>query len=171
MKYYKYIVIFLSTLILLLGGYIIYVQSTITPLDNNDIKEENNKDSINNINKELDYDCSFTQTFRFYQKIDYETYVDGTAYVLGDIYQSYEPILLIVYEEDANKMEKYKYYEFTYTLKGTWSEITDYNTLNILVKASFDKEHSTSTNSATLKIKETDKVGLSQVSEPICNGK
>ena len=71
MKYYKYIVIFLSILILLLGGYIIYVQSTITPLDNNDIKEENNKDSINNINKELDYDCSFTQTFRFYQKIDY----------------------------------------------------------------------------------------------------
>ena len=129
MKYYKYIVIFLSILILLLGGYIIYVQSTITPLDNNDIKEENNKDSINNINKELDY------------------------------------------EEDANKMEKYKYYEFTYTLKGTWSEITDYNTLNILVKASFDKEHSTSTNSATLKIKETDKVGLSQVSEPICKGK
>ena len=61
--------------------------------------------------------------------------------------------------------------EFTYTLKGTWSEITDYNTLNILVKASFDKEHSTSTNSATLKIKETDKVGLSQVSEPICKGK
>ena len=54
---------------------------------------------------------------------------------------------------------------------GTWSEITDYNTLNILVKASFDKEHSTSTNSATLKIKETDKVGLSQVSEPICKGK
>ena len=54
MKYYKYIVIFLSILILLLGGYIIYVQSTITPLDNNDIKEENNKDSINNINKELD---------------------------------------------------------------------------------------------------------------------
>ena len=49
MKYYKYIVIFLSILILLLGGYIIYVQSTITPLDNNDIKEENNKDSINNI--------------------------------------------------------------------------------------------------------------------------
>ena len=102
MKYYKYIVIFLSILILLLGGYIIYVQSTITPLDNNDIKEENNKDSINNINKELDYDCSFTQTFRFYQKIDYETYVDGTTYVLGDIYQSYEPILLIVYEEDAD---------------------------------------------------------------------
>ena len=52
MKYYKYIVIFLSILILLLGGYIIYVQSTITPLDNNDIKEENNKDSINNINKD-----------------------------------------------------------------------------------------------------------------------
>ena len=50
MKHYKYIVIFLSILILLLGGYIIYVQSTITPLDNNDIKEENNKDSINNIN-------------------------------------------------------------------------------------------------------------------------
>ena len=68
-------------------------------------------------------------------------------------------------------VENYKYYEFTYTLKGTWSEITDYNTLNILVKASFDKEHSTSTNSATLKIKETDKVGLSQVSEPICKGK
>lgn len=70
MKYYKYIVIFLSILILLLGGYIIYVQSTTTPLDNNDSKEKNNKDNINDINKELDYDCSFTQTFRFYQKID-----------------------------------------------------------------------------------------------------
>lgn len=179
MKYYKYIVIFLSILVLLLGWYIIYMKSTISLLDN-DINNNNNNSSIdsgnNNIdsnNKVLDYNCSFTKTFRFIQKVDYETYVDGTTYIVGDIYQSYEPLLLIVDNDTAGKMERNKYYEFTYTLKGKMreTEIDEMNKINALVKTTYDKEHGVGSNKAYLEVKETDKIGLSQTQESICKGR
>ena len=146
MKYYKYIVIFLSILVLLLGGYIIYMKSTISLL-NNDINNNSSIDSGNNNidsnNKVLDYNCSFTKTFRFIQKVDYETYVDGTTYIVGDIYQSYEPLLLIVDNDTAGKMERNKYYEFTYTLKGKMreTEIDEMNKINALVKNTYEKSY------------------------------
>ena len=176
MKYYKYIVIFLSILVLLLGGYIIYMKSTISLL-NNDINNNSNIDSGNNNidsnNKVLDYNCSFTKTFRFIQKVDYETYVDGTTYIVGDIYQSYEPLLLIVDNDTAGKMERNKYYEFTYTLKGKMreTEIDEMNKINALVKTTYDKEHGVGSNKAYLEVKETDKIGLSQTQESICKGR
>lgn len=176
MKYYKYIVIFLSILVLLLGGYIIYMKSTISLL-NNDINNNSSIDSGNNNidsnNKVLDYNCSFTKTFRFIQKVDYETYVDGTTYIVGDIYQSYEPLLLIVDNDTAGKMERNKYYEFTYTLKGKMreTEIDEMNKINALVKTTYDKEHGVGSNKAYLEVKETDKIGLSQTQESICKGR
>ena len=176
MKYYKYIVIFLSILVLLLGGYIIYMKSTISLL-NNDINNNSSIDSGNNNidsnNKVLDYNCSFTKTFRFIQKVDYETYVDGTTYIVGDIYQSYEPLLLIVDNDTAGKMERNKYYEFTYTLKGKMreTEIDEMNKINALVKNTYDKEHGVGSNKAYLEVKETDKIGLSQTQESICKGR
>lgn len=176
MKYYKYIVIFLSILVLLLGGYIIYIKSTISLL-NNDINNNSSIDSGNNNidsnNKVLDYNCSFTKTFRFIQKVDYETYVDGTTYIVGDIYQSYEPLLLIVDNDTAGKMERNKYYEFTYTLKGKMreTEIDEMNKINALVKTTYDKEHGVGSNKAYLEVKETDKIGLSQTQESICKGR
>ena len=176
MKYYKYIVIFLSILVLLLGGYIIYMKSTISLL-NNDINNNSSIDSGNNNidsnNKVLDYDCSFTKTFRFIQKVDYETYVDGTTYIVGDIYQSYKPLLLIVDNDTAGKMERNKYYEFIYTLKGKMreTEIDEMNEINALVKTTYDKEHGVGSNKAYLEVKETDKIGLSQTQESICKGR
>ena len=176
MKYYKYIVIFLSILVLLLGGYIIYMKSTISLL-NNDINNNSSIDSGNNNidsnNKVLDYNCSFTKTFRFIQKVDYETYVDGTTYIVGDIYQSYEPLLLIVDNDTAGKMERNKYYEFTYTLKGKMreTEIDEMNKINALVKNTYDKEHGVGSNKAYLEVKETDKIGLNQTQESICKGR
>lgn len=176
MKYYKYIVIFLSILVLLLRGYIIYMKSTISLL-NNDINNNSSIDSGNNNidsnNKVLDYNCSFTKTFRFIQKVDYETYVDGTTYIVGDIYQSYEPLLLIVDNDTAGKMERNKYYEFTYTLKGKMreTEIDEMNKINALVKTTYDKEHGVGSNKAYLEVKETDKIGLSQTQESICKGR
>ena len=176
MKYYKYIVIFLSILVLLLGGYIIYMKSTISLL-NNDINNNSSIDSGNNNidsnNKVLDYNCSFTKTFRFIQKVDYETYVDGTTYIVGDIYQSYKPLLLIVDNDTAGKMERNKYYEFTYTLKGKMreTEIDEMNKINALVKNTYDKEHGVGSNKAYLEVKETDKIGLSQTQESICKGR
>ena len=176
MKYYKYIVIFLSILVLLLGGYIIYMKSTISLL-NNDINNNSSIDSGNNNidsnNKVLDYNCSFTKTFRFIQKVDYETYVDGTTYIVGDIYQSYEPLLLIVDNDTAGKMERNKYYEFTYTLKGKMreTEIDEMNKINALVKTPYDKEHGVGSNKAYLEVKETDKIGLNQTQESICKGR
>lgn len=176
MKYYKYIVIFLSILVLLLRGYIIYMKSTISLL-NDDINNNSSIDSGNNNidsnNKVLDYNCSFTKTFRFIQKVDYETYVDGTTYIVGDIYQSYEPLLLIVDNDTAGKMERNKYYEFTYTLKGKMreTEIDEMNKINALVKTTYDKEHGVGSNKAYLEVKETDKIGLSQTQESICKGR
>ena len=171
MKYYKYIIISLGVLILALIGYIIYMRTTISPLDNN-VDTDNN--IINNSsNKELNYDCTFTKTFRFIQKIDYETYVEGTSYILGDTYQSYQPVLLIIDNKALDKMDKNKYYEFTYTLKGKMreSEMNDLNDINMLVKTTYDREHSIGSNKAYLEVKDTNKIGLKQIQESICKGK
>ena len=181
MKYYKYIVIFLSILVLLLGGYIIYMKSTISLL-NNDINNNSSIDSGNNNidsgnnnidsnNKVLDYNCSFTKTFRFIQKVDYETYVDGTTYIVGDIYQSYEPLLLIVDNDTAGKMERNKYYEFTYTLKGTTNNKIN-NIDDVLSYFSFNNAiRSDNRLKVLLEVKETDKLGMEQIQEDICKNK
>lgn len=134
------------------------------------IECDNKEDSEDNTSiKELDYDCSFTRTFRYLGRINYETYVDDTSYIMVDSFQSYYPMLLIVPDSDLDKMEENKYYEFTYTLNGRWSEITDFDTINVLVKATSDAEHNGS-NKAYLEINSTDKVGTDQVSESICKG-
>lgn len=127
-----------------------------------------NKENITNT--ELDYDCSFTRTFRYLGIINYETYVDDTSYIMVDFFQSFEPMLLIVPDSDLDKMEENKYYEFTYTLKGKMNEIKDFDTINVLVKATSDIEHSVGSNKAYLEINSTDKIGTDQVSENICKG-
>lgn len=131
---------------------------------------DNKEDSKNNTIKELDYDCSFTRTFRYLGRINYETYVDNTSYIMVDSFQSYYPMLLIVPDSDLAKMEENKYYEFTYTLNGRWSEITDFDDLNFLIKITLDTEHTSGSNKAYLEIKSTDKIGTDQISESICKG-
>lgn len=129
---------------------------------------EDNKD--NTSIKELDYDCSFTRTFRYLGRINYETYVDNTSYIMVDSFQAYYPMLLIVPDSELAKMEENKYYEFTYTLNGRWSEITDFDDLNFLIKITLDTEHTSGNNKAYLEIKSTDRIGTDQISESICKG-
>ena len=63
MKYYKYIIIVLSILVLGMSGYIIYLYNRAES-PNKDIKVENNedKDIVQNKNLEKEYDCSYTKT-------------------------------------------------------------------------------------------------------------
>lgn len=177
MKHYKYIILVLSLVVVLLSGYIVYLYSN-NKCDDNDIDSKDNNIVNNIVNKddtsikELDYDCSFTRTFRYLGRIDYETYVDNTSYIMVDFFQSYEPMLLIVPDSYLAKMEENKYYEFTYTLKGTMNEITDFDAINVLIKATLDTGHNSENgNKAYLEINSTDKVGMEQASESICKGK
>lgn len=170
-KHYKYIILVLSLVIVLLSGYIIYSYNNNDSTDCIDSKEDNvvNKEDTNV--EELDYDCSFTRTFRYLGRINYETYVDNTSYIMVDFFQSNEPMLLVVPDSELSKMEENKYYEFTYTLNGTMNEITDFDVINVLVKTTLDTEHNSENgNKAYLEINSTDKVGMEQISESICKG-
>ena len=64
MKYYKYIVIFLSILVLLLGGYIIYMKSTISLLNNDINISKYDWDPIG-----INSNCSYRATFDGNNKI------------------------------------------------------------------------------------------------------
>lgn len=170
----KRIILLCVVIIIGLIGCNVYLNIQNSKLSNitcDNIECDNTEDDKDNTSvKELDYDCSFTRTFRYLGRINYETYVDDTSYIMVDFFQSFKPMLLIVPDSDLDKMEENKYYEFTYTLKGKMNEIKDFDTINVLVKATSDAEHSVGSNRAYLEINSTNKVGMEQVSESICKG-
>lgn len=146
----------------------------------NSYKEDINsyKEEINRLeNKEDDkkeeedkyYDCSFTQTYRVVNLLDgYIAEVPERSYVIVDKFQSHgayaHPILTNLKED----LEINKYYEFTYHIKGTGV----INDLNDVVSHITDKSLSEDIPEGMLRvnlsIKETNKEGLEQVQENIC---
>lgn len=169
----KRIILVCVVIIIGLIGCNVYLNIQNSKLSNktcDNIECDNIEDNKDNTIKELDYDCSFTRTFRYLGRINYETYVDNTSYIMVDSFQAYYPMLLIVPDSELAKMEENKYYEFTYTLNGRWSEITDFDDLNFLIKITLDTEHTSGNNKAYLEIKSTDRIGTDQISESICKG-
>ena len=161
MKYYKYIVCFLSVFVLLLGRYIIYMRSTTTLLD-----KENNIDNTNS-NKELYYDCSFTKTYRVVNLLEnYIAEVPEESYIVLDAYQDHNCFIHKIGPEIKKNLEVNKFYEFTYTLHGI-GIVNDME--DVRDKISFlNSIKSDNSLKVLLEVKKTDKIGLEQVQEPIC---
>ena len=125
-----------------------------------------------NIDKEVYYDCSFTQTYRVVDLLDgYVAEVPEMSYVILDKFQIHGAYAHIISSEQKKKLEVNKYYEFTYYLKGTTKDkINDIN--DVLSYSSFNNQiKSDNSLSVLLEIKETDKLGMEQIQENICIGK
>lgn len=174
MKYYKYIIIVLSILVIGMSGYIIYLYNAAESL-NEDIKVENNedKDIVQNKNLEKEYDCSYTKTYRIVNLLDgYIAEVPELSYIVLDAYQSHRAFTHIIPTTMKEGLKENKYYEFTYTIKGT-GIINDENDVRSYISSTEINQNNMEDSKlkVTLEIKETDKLGMEQVQENICEGK
>ena len=136
------------------------------------LKEEVKVKDNDNIDKEVYYDCSFTQTYRVVDLLDgYIAEVPEMSYVILDKFQIHGAYAHIISSEQKKKLEVNKYYEFTYYLKGTTKDkINDIN--DVLSHSSFNNQiKSDNSLSVLLEIKETNKLGMEQIQEDICIGK
>lgn len=132
------------------------------PISNNDGKEEEKKEKY--------YDCSFTRTYRVVDLLDgYVAEVPEESYVVLDAFLSHSAFTHSISSELKKKLEVNKYYEFTYTLKGV-GIINDIDDVRNRVSA-FNSLRSDNSLKVLLEIKETDKVGLGQLQEKVCEGK
>lgn len=174
MKYYKYIIIVLSILVLGMSGYIIYLYNRAES-PNKDIKVENNedKDIVQNKNLGKEYDCSYTKTYRIVNLLEgYVAEVPELSYVVLDAYQSHGAFTHIIPTTTKKGLKENKYYEFTYTIKGT-GIINDENDVRSYIGSTEINQNNIEDSKlkVTLEIKETDKLGMEQVQENICEGK
>ena len=136
------------------------------------LKEEVKVKDNDNIDKEVYYDCSFTQTYRVVDLLDgYVAEVPEMSYVILDKFQMHGAYAHKISSDQKKKLEVNKYYEFTYYLKGTTkNKINDIN--DVLSYSSFNNQiKSDNSLSVLLEIKETDKLGMEQIQEDICIGK
>lgn len=136
------------------------------------LKEEVKVKDNDNIDKEVYYDCSFTQTYRVVDLLDgYVAEVPEMSYVILDKFQMHGAYAHKISSDQKKKLEVNKYYEFTYYLKGTTkNKINDIN--DVLSYSSFNNQiKSDNSLSVLLEIKETDKLGMEQIQEDICMGK
>lgn len=160
----------LISIVVILGlmGCNLYLHHENDKLLKEEVKIKNN----NNIDKEVYYDCSFTQTYRVVDLLDgYIAEVPEMSYVILDKFQIHGAYAHIISSEQKKKLEVNKYYEFTYYLKGTTKDkINDIN--DVLSHSSFNNQiKSDNSLSVLLEIKETDKLGMEQIQEDICIGK
>ena len=136
------------------------------------LKEEVKVKDNDSIDKEVYYDCSFTQTYRVVDLLDgYVAEVPEMSYVILDKFQMHGAYAHKISSDQKKKLEVNKYYEFTYYLKGTTkNKINDIN--DVLSYSSFNNQiKSDNSLSVLLEIKETDKLGMEQIQEDICMGK
>ena len=120
--------------------------------------------------KEKYYDCSFTRTYRVVDLLDgYVAEVPEESYVVLDAFLDHGAFTHRISSELKKKLEVNKYYEFTYTLKGI-GIVNDIEDVRNRVSA-FNSMKSDNSLKVLLEIKETDRVGLGQLQEKICEGK
>lgn len=173
MKISKYLNIVLGVLLSISLIYIINLKNTETETKtNNDNQETLSNLNSNETETEKEYNCSFTKTYNIVNKLDgYIAEVLELSYIVVDQFQSHGAMTHIIPTELKNSLEVNKSYEFTYTLKGkgTINDMFDvYSHLSgTTVNKSQNNEDLTNL-SVTLTIKETDKTGLSQIQENIC---
>ena len=124
----------------------------------------------NNDTKQLEYDCSFTQTWRVYDMLeDFVGHHPDMSYVILERFQTFIPYSHKIPSNLKSQLERGKYYEFTYHIKGK-GFIDDID--DVVEKLIPEGNVETSQNKliVTLRINETDKLGMDQLQEPICQG-
>ena len=167
MKNIKNIVIVVLSLIVVL---LIFFVVKLKMDSNIEQKNNTNNDMTENELEQKEYDCSFTQTYRVIDKIDYPLAADGVSYIAVDTYQGYDPFVVAI-SSSIDNLETYKYYEFTYHLKGK-GLINNFKQLNsYLIPSLFNKYNgnpSSGTVYVELDIVETSKKGVEQIQEDIC---
>lgn len=115
--------------------------------------------------KSKEYDCSFTKTYRVVNLLDgYIAEVPEWSYIILDQFQNHSAIAIRIPSLLKNKLQENKYYEFTYTIKGSDKIISTMEDINKYLVL----DDSTADLKVTLNIKQTDKQGLEQVQENIC---
>lgn len=134
--------------------------------------EDKISDNDDTVEKELDskyYDCSFTKTYRIVNKLeDYKASVDEFDYIVVDNYLSFVPVVIVIPKGEKEKLEEGKYYEFKYTLKGN-GKIEDISDIDFYLQGFVSiPEQNLSGLVVDLEIKNTEKVGLEQINEEIC---
>lgn len=125
---------------------------------------------IKDVNENKKYDCSFIKTYRIIETLeDYESATNTFYYVVGDVFQSFTPEILLVPLNYKDKLDEDKSYEFIYTLKGkgvinSMDDVNDY-----FISTTIDNKEYPSDVKVTIEVKETDKTGLEQINEDICS--
>lgn len=166
--YHKIIFICMFLIIIILSVFLI--------VEKKEFKEKcaSNENSIsnaeNNDTKQLEYDCSFTQTWRVYDLLeDFVGHHPDMSYVILERFQTFIPYSHKIPSNLKSQLERGKYYEFTYHIKGK-GFIDDID--DVVEKLIPEGNVETSQNKliVTLRINETDKLGMDQLQEPICQG-
>lgn len=166
--YHKIIFICMFLIIIILSVFLI--------IEKKEFKEKcaSNRNSIsnaeNNDTKQLEYDCSFTQTWRVYNLLeDFVGHHPDMSYVILERFQTFIPYSHKIPSNLKSQLERGKYYEFTYHIKGK-GFIDDID--DVVEKLIPEDNVETSQNKliVTLRINETDKLGMDQLQEPICQG-
>lgn len=166
--YHKIIFICMFLIIIILSVFLI--------VEKKEFKEKcaSNRNSIsnaeNNDTKQLEYDCSFTQTWRVYDLLeDFVGHHPDMSYVILERFQTFIPYSHKIPSNLKSQLERGKYYEFTYHIKGK-GFIDDID--DVVEKLIPEGNVETSQNKliVTLRINETDKLGMDQLQEPICQG-
>ena len=166
--YHKIIFICMFLIIIILSVFLI--------VEKKEFKEKcaSNRNSIsnaeNNDTKQLEYDYSFTQTWRVYDMLeDFVGHHPDMSYVILERFQTFIPYSHKIPSNLKSQLERGKYYEFTYHIKGK-GFIDDID--DVVEKLIPEGNVETSQNKliVTLRINETDKLGMDQLQEPICQG-
>ena len=165
-KYQKIIFICMALIIVVLGVFLI--------IERNELKEKCTNNSVitpNDENKnaeELNYDCSFTQTWKVYNLLEnYTGHHPDVSYVILEKFQTTIPYSHIIPSNLKSKLEQGKYYEFTYTIQGK-GYIEDFDDVIKNINPENVQLEDQNRIKVNLSIKETDKIGLDQLQEPIC---
>lgn len=161
----RWITIFIVIIIGLIGCniYLAMQNKNIhTNKDNNKISKKSEEEKY--------YDCSFTRTYRVVDLLDgYIAEVPEESYIVLDAFQTHSAFTHKISSEAKKNLEVNKYYEFTYYLKGR-GIINDIEDVKNSISA-LNSIKSDNSLKVLLEVKETNREGLEQVQENICEGK
>ena len=125
-----------------------------------------NNENNNTENIKYEYSCNFTKTYRLVNLLEGYTHeVPEYNYIVVDEFQSHYAETLKIPSNLKEGLKENKWYEVTYYLKGISNEVIDMEYIMNNVSAESDNTKFT----VTMKIKETNKEGVEQLNQNVCN--
>lgn len=171
MKNNKFLIltIIFGLLTIVLASYIFYDK-----LSGDNSLEANNESNINEgneNNEKTNETCTFTKTHHIVDLLeDYMGEVPESTFILVDHFQDHYPEVLHIPNTMRGSLQVNKNYEFTYTISKNNTYQSENEILGDLVGDIINQNQNIQTNNnVSLVIKETNKLGLEQINEDICN--